>query len=507
MDKEEDVAPWIRVCHIQKNVLLKNPDELNEVFHDIVKMVSSEAEISAWYFGSIEWNESDKEIVMELVRSVSSSSSLIRVLTAYACVEDDDMTQGDGRRGNLLRRLKNESPFPVPKHNVSSKGWLRELLYQEYIKNQNLLYPQCLVLMRLVNHESEEFKNVVKNEEKKRLLDVLFDEKKTIRFRRTSLRLLVKDYEGENLKYVLNYIGHVVRGSNGYSVELASDMIGLTRLYLERNQNKWNALMSSEDDVEELGAMSVAGGWSPILCNGGHVTRKNINTRSIVLRLGKGTKNCDVLSGSFHSVSVLRSKLRPLDVVSTPASTEWLKTSLLKHVKELLMCSDDEHKENEETVSRMLATWCEHSETAKLLKETVLKNVMRLATRPIPGTRHDSMIRPHILVRRMNAIRRLCTNKSYERVIVCEEEDMEEKTVDVDDETSRQKDERSRKAKDLSNALGHDVSLCEKALELNRDNPDRAAEWLMIHSETFVRGVTCRSIESVSLTSSRIFYN
>ena len=81
--------------------------------------------------------------------------------------------------------------------------------------------------MRLVNHTSDEFKNVVKKDENERLLKVLFDEKST-RLRRTALRLLVKDYEGENLKYVLNYIGHVVKGSKGYSVELASDMIGLT---------------------------------------------------------------------------------------------------------------------------------------------------------------------------------------------------------------------------------------------------------------------------------------
>ena len=57
MDKDEDVAPWIRVRHIQKNVLLKNPDELNKLFHDIVKMVLRETDIPAWYFGSIEWNE------------------------------------------------------------------------------------------------------------------------------------------------------------------------------------------------------------------------------------------------------------------------------------------------------------------------------------------------------------------------------------------------------------------------------------------------------------------
>ena len=59
------------------------------------------------------------------------------------------------------------------------------------------------------------------------------------------------------------------------------------------------------------------------------------------------------------------------------------------------------------------------------------------------------------------------------------------------------KDERVKKAKDLSSALGYDVSLCEKALELNRDNPNRAAEWLMIHSETFVRSVTCHEFENM----------
>lgn len=115
-DEDEDIAPWIRVCHIQKNVLLKNPNELNELFRDICKMILRETELSAWYWGSIEWNKDDRETVLELVRSVSSfssSSSLIRVLTAYACVQHDDITQGDGRRGNLMRRLKNESPFPV----------------------------------------------------------------------------------------------------------------------------------------------------------------------------------------------------------------------------------------------------------------------------------------------------------------------------------------------------------------------------------------------------------
>ena len=231
--------------------------------------------------------------------------------------------------------------------------------------------------MRLVNCESDELKLAVKKDENERLLKVLFDEKKSTRLRRAALRLLVTHYEGENFKYVLKYVGHVVKCSKGYSVDLASDMIGLARMYLQRNQNKWNTLLSSEDDMVELGAMAVAGGWSPVLCDGGHVTRKRINTRSIVVRAGKGTKKCDILSGSSHTVSVMRSKLIPLDVVSTPASTEWLRTSLLKHVKDLLG-SDD--RLNEETVSRMLSTWCEHAETAKVLKEMVRRDVISFVT-------------------------------------------------------------------------------------------------------------------------------
>ena len=74
-DEDEDIAPWIRVCHIQKNVLLKNPNELNELFRDICKMILRETELSAWYWGSIEWKKDDRETVLELVRSVSSFSS------------------------------------------------------------------------------------------------------------------------------------------------------------------------------------------------------------------------------------------------------------------------------------------------------------------------------------------------------------------------------------------------------------------------------------------------
>ena len=153
----------------------------------------------------------------------------------------------------------------VPKHHAPSKEWLRELLYHEYVKSHDLLYPQCLVLMRLVNCDSDELKLAVKKDENERLLKVLFDEKKSTRLRRAALRLLVTHYEGENFKYVLKYVGHVVKCSKGYSVDLASDMIGLARMYLQRNQNKWNTLLSSEDDMVELGAMAVAGGWSPVL--------------------------------------------------------------------------------------------------------------------------------------------------------------------------------------------------------------------------------------------------
>jgi hypothetical protein len=346
---------------------------------------------------------------------------------------------------------------------------------------------------------------VISNSEKKRLFNVLFDEKNMVRFRRAALRLLVVVYDGENLKHILGYIGHVVKCTKGYSVDLASDMVGLVRKYLERNQGKWKVLLEGDkkeedetkedetkeetkkvDDTQELGAIAVAGGWNPILCEGGHVTRENINTRSIVVHARKGTKKCDILSGGVHVVSMKRSKLRPLDVVSTPTSTEWLRTSLLKHVNRLMISSSD--KKYEQVVSRMLATWCEHAETAKCLKKTVLKHVLRLATRPIPGAREDSMIRPHILARRMNAIRRLLTNKSCKRILV---RDIKENTNDIDkkkDLMTTLLEQRSGRAKDLSDALGHELRLCEKALELNRDDPDRAAEWLMIHSDTFVRG-------------------
>ena len=74
-------------------------------------------------------------------------------------------------------------------------------------------------------------------------------------------------------------------------------------------------------------------------------------------------------------------------------------------------------------------------------------------------------MKSHVLARRMNAIRRLCTNKSYERIVIRHEEEDDE-TKNVDDEktkVSKLKEERSRRASDLCNALGYEISLCEKA--------------------------------------------
>ena len=127
MDEDEDVDPWVRVCHIRNNILLKDSNELNTIFREIVMIVSKTVP-SSWFLGLLEWNDDDKETVSELVchisspspsSSSSSSISLIRALTAYACVQDDSGSEGGGRRGILIRRLKSESPFLVRQTSLS----------------------------------------------------------------------------------------------------------------------------------------------------------------------------------------------------------------------------------------------------------------------------------------------------------------------------------------------------------------------------------------------------